>query len=245
MTRYKITIEYDGTDFVGWQKQDGHDSVQSSIEDAIFQFSKQQVLVYGSGRTDKGVHALGQVAHFDLDGNYEPDRIRLSINHFLKPKKVSIIDVEEVDDDFHARFSAQKRYYKYVILNRRAAPAIDKNRVWHVREKLDVQNMQEGADYLEGHHDFSSFRSSVCQSNNPVKTMDKIRIEKEGDYISFYLSSKSFLHHQVRNIVGTLKLVGEGKLEPLDVKKILDAKDRTKAGMNCPPDGLYFIRVDF
>ena len=245
MVRYKITIEYDGTNYVGWQKQDGHASVQGSIEEAILKLTKQESLVYGSGRTDKGVHALGQVAHFDIEGEYDPDKIRLSLNHFLKPQPISIVEVEKVDDNFHARFSAQKRYYKYLILNRRAAPAIDKNRVWHVREKLDIKKIQEAADYLEGHHDFSSFRSSVCQSNNPVKTLDKITIEKDGDYISFYLSSKSFLHHQVRNIVGTLKMVGEGKLEPIDVKKILEEKDRTKAGMNCPPDGLYFMRVDF
>lgn len=245
MTRYKIIIEYEGTDFVGWQKQDGYDSIQGSIEAAIFSLTKQESSVYGSGRTDKGVHAWAQVAHFDLEGNFDLDRMRLSLNHFLKPKPISIIDITQVSDDFHARFSAIKRYYKYVILNRRAAPAIDINRVWHVREKLDTERMREGASYLAGCHDFSSFRSSVCQSKNPVKTLDPVQIEEEGEYINFYLSSRSFLHHMVRNIVGTLKYVGEGKLEPIDIKNILEAKDRTLAGVNCPPTGLYFMKVDF
>lgn len=245
MTRYKITIEYDGTDFFGWQKQEAHNSVQGSIEDAIFKLTKQEVLVYGSGRTDKGVHAHGQVAHFDLEGEYDLDRMRLSINHFLRPQPISIIDVDQVADDFHARFFAQKRYYKYVILNRRAAPAIDINRVWHVRDKLNLEKMQEAANFLEGKHDFTSFRSSICQSKSPVKTLDKINITKDRDFINFDLSSRSFLHHMVRNIVGTLKLVGDGTLKPEDVKDILEAKDRTQAGINCPAGGLYFMKVDY
>lgn len=245
MPRYKITIEYDGSNYFGWQKQDNCETIQSSIERALFDLTKEEIVIYGSGRTDKAVHAFGQVAHFDIDKEYDLDKLRLSINHFLRPQPISIIECEIVDDDFHSRFGAQKRYYKYVILNRRARPAIDHERVWHVREKLDVDKMQKAADYLEGFHDFTSFRSSICQSKSPRKTLDKIRIEKEGDFINFHLSSKSFLHHMVRNIVGTLKLVGAGKLEPIDVKKILEAKDRCKAGMNCPPSGLYFMKVDF
>lgn len=249
MNRYKIIIEYFGINFVGWQKQENGTSVQEVIEDAIFAFTKQKVMVYAAGRTDAGVHARGQVGHFDLD---EPEGVRIgtvrlmrAINHFIMPNKVSILSCEEVTEDFHARFSAKKRYYEYIILNRKAYSVIDENRVWHVHQDLDLEQMKKAAECLVGHHDFSSFRSKECQAHSPMKTLDQVEVFSEGDYIKFRLSSKSFLHHMVRNIVGTLRDVGEGKFSPEDVARILDARDRKAAGVMAPACGLYFMKVDY
>ena len=245
MYRYKLTIEYFGPDFVGWQKQQNFISAQGVIEDAIFAFTKNQVALYAAGRTDAGVHARGQVAHFDIAEEFDATRLVRALNHFVRPYKVSILSCEEVDKDFHARFSALKRHYEYIILNRKADSVIDENRVWYLHQALDIEKMQEGARFLIGRHDFSSFRAKECQALSPLKTLDKIEIVRDGEYIKFRLSSKSFLHHMVRNIVGTLAMVGEGKFAPEDVQKILYAKDRAVAGVTAPAEGLYFMRVDY
>ena len=245
MNRYKIVIEYFGTNFIGWQKQPSGISVQGVIEDAIFAFTKQKAIVYAAGRTDAGVHARGQVGHFDLDETIGNVRLMRALNHFIMPHKISIISCEKVTEDFHARFSAQRRHYEYIILNRSAYGAIDEFRVWHVHQNLDLNKMKKAAECLIGHHDFSSFRSKECQAHSPMKTLDQLDITRDGDYIKFNLSAKSFLHHMVRNIVGTLSMVGAGKFQPEDMQKILDAKDRAAAGVTASADGLYFMKVDY
>lgn len=243
--RYKITIEYDGTNLLGWQKQDEGVSVQYYLEEAIKGFSQQEVDVFGAGRTDAGVHALAQVAHFDLETSMDLFHIREAFNARLRilEAPVSVIEVEEVSDDFHARFKAVGRGYIYRILNRRAPTVLLKDRVWCVGYPLDVEKMKEGAKYLLGHHDFSSFRGAGCQALSPMKTLDKLEIIKNGDEIDFIVEARSFLYHQVRNMVGTLKCVGDGKFAPEDVKKILEAKDRAVAGPTAPACGLYLSKV--
>lgn len=243
--RYKLVIEYLGSGFVGWQKQKNCISVQEVIENAIYSFTNEKVALYAAGRTDAGVHAKGQVAHVAFEKETDNIRFIKAINHFVRPHKVSIISCEQVEDSFHARFSATKRHYEYIILNRGSPSAIDENRIWHVYAPLDLSKMREAALFLVGHHDFSSFRAKECQAHSPMKTLDKLNILKEGDYIKFQLSALSFLHHMVRNIVGTLKLVGEGKMSPQYVKHILDAKNRSVAGVTAPADGLYFMKVDY
>lgn len=243
--RYKITIEYEGTHLLGWQKQDEGASVQSYLEEAIEGFSHQKVDVFGAGRTDAGVHALGQVAHFDLETNMDLFHIREAFNARLRilEAPVSVVEVEEASDDFHARFKAVGRGYIYRILNRRAPTVLLKDRVWCVGYPLDVEKMKEGAKYLLGHHDFSSFRGAGCQALSPMKTLDKLEIIKTDDEIDFIVEARSFLYHQVRNMVGTLKCVGDGKFTPEDVKKILEAKDRAVAGPTAPACGLYLSKV--
>ncbi len=243
--RYKITVEYDGTNLLGWQKQDEGASVQFYLEEALKGFSHQEIDVYGAGRTDAGVHALGQVAHFDLETSMDLFHIREAFNARLRilEAPVSVIEVEEVSDDFHARFKAVGRGYIYRILNRRAPTVLLKDRVWCVGYPLDVEKMKEGAKYLLGHHDFSSFRGAGCQALSPMKTLDKLEITTNGDEIDFTVEARSFLYHQVRNMVGTLKCVGDGKFAPEDVKKILEAKDRTVAGPTAPACGLYLSKV--
>jgi len=245
MPRYKITIEYDGTGISGWQFQSNGNSIQQYLEEALLKFSKEKATVHGSGRTDAAVHALAQVAHFDLEKEYQPHIIQRGINHFLKPQKIVITNCEIVDDSFHARFSAKRRYYQYHILNRIYPSVLLENKVWHVKEKLDIGKMQEAANLLLGLHDFTSFRATHCQALSPIKTVDEIRIEKEGDKIIFHLKAPSFLHHMVRNIVGTLALVGKGKWKIEDVKKALEMKDRKAAGPTAPPQGLYFVNVEY
>lgn len=243
MPRYKIKIEYDGTDFVGWQRQENHLSIQQVIEEAIASFSQEEVVLYGSGRTDAGVHALGQVAHFDLSKPHSDKTIRDAINAHMRDYNISILSAETVDDEFHARFSAKKRSYLYRILNRRAPSALDKNRVWWVPVPLDSQKMNEAAKYLIGHHDFSSFRAAQCQAKSPEKTVDSVIVEQFGEEIHIKAIAPSFLHHQIRNFAGSLKLVGAGKLEPIQIKEILEAKDRRVAGPTAPACGLYFVSV--
>ena len=247
MTRYKITIEYDGTTLVGWQKQQEGNSVQEYLEKALFAFSHQQTEVLAAGRTDAGVHALSQVAHFDLDTKMELFRIREAFNAHLRDvgAPVSVLDVQVVADDFHARFSAKGRGYIYRILNRRARPVLLENRVWWVPFPLDTDLMKQGAKHLIGHHDFSAFRGSGCQALSPIKTLDKLDIVVNGDEIDFIVEARSFLYHQVRNMVGTLKLVGEGKLKPNDIKTILEAKNRSAAGPTAPACGLYLSKVEY
>jgi len=243
--RYKITIEYDGTELLGWQKQNEGASVQFYLEEALKGFSHQKIDVFGAGRTDAGVHALGQVAHFDLDTAMDTFHLREAFNARLRIlcAPVSVIEVSEAAPDFHARFSATGRGYIYRILNRRAPTVLLKDRVWTVGYPLNVSQMQKGAKYLLGHHDFTSFRGAGCQALSPIKTLDKLDIVTIGDEIDFIVEARSFLYHQVRNMVGTLKSVGDGKLAPEDVKTILDAKNRALAGATAPACGLYLSKV--
>ncbi len=243
--RYKITIEYDGTNLVGWQKQQEGMSAQEYLETALFSFTHQKSEIYAAGRTDAGVHALAQVAHFDLNTDMELFRIREAFNANLRDMAapVAVINVEQAPDNFHARFSAVGRGYIYRILNRRARTVLLENRVWHVGYPLNVDLMREGAKHLLGHHDFSSFRGAGCQALSPLKTLDKLDIIQNGDEIDFIVEARSFLYHQVRNMVGTLKMVGDKHLTPDDVKNILESKCRAKAGVTAPACGLYLNKV--
>ena len=243
--RYKITMEYDGTNFVGWQKQKEGLSVQELLEKAIAGFSHQQTEVFAAGRTDAGVHALAQVAHFDLETNLNEYKMQESINALLRELQapVCVYKTEMVSTDFHARFSARGRGYIYRILNRRGNSPLRTNRVWHVAYPLNITAMQASARYLIGHHDFSSFRGAGCQALSPIKTLDKLDISLVGDEIIFTVEARSFIYHQVRNMVGTLMEVGCGKRKPEDVKTILEACDRQKAGISAPACGLYLNKV--
>lgn len=243
--RYKITVEYEGTHLVGWQKQKDGASAQEFLEKAILGFSHQTTEVFGAGRTDAGVHALAQVAHFDLNLDLSEYKIMESLNALLRELQapVSVLQAEKVSNDFHARFSAVGRGYIYRILNRRGPSPLLVDRVWRVPYPLDIDAMRQGAAYLLGHHDFSSFRGAGCQAKSPVKTLDKLDIERNGDEIIFTVEARSFIYHQVRNMVGTLKEVGNGRLKPEDVKTILEACDRTKAGISAPAYGLYLNKV--
>ena len=245
MTRYKITIEYDGSNLLGWQKQVEGPSVQECLENALYAFTHQNIEVFAAGRTDAGVHATAQVAHFDLDTKMELFRLREAFNAHLRDMQapVSVLEIEHVDDEFHARFSAKGRGYIYKILNRRARPVLLENRVWWVPFPLDVNDMREGAKYLLGYHDFSAFRGSGCQALSPLKTLDKLDIVVNGDEIDFIVEARSFLYHQVRNMVGTLKMVGDGHLKPEDIRTILESKQRKKAGVTAPASGLYLNKV--
>ena len=243
--RYKLTLEYDGTNTLGWQRQLDGPSIQEYLEKVLEILSGSHSEVAAAGRTDAGVHALAQVAHIDFDTSMETWKIREAFNANLRQLEapVSVLDVEEVSSDFHARFSAQGRGYIYKILNRRSPSVLHANRVWWVPVELNVEAMRKGAQYLLGNHDFTSFRAAACQAKSPIKTLDKLDIEKIGDEIIFTVEAKSFLHHQVRNMVGTLKMVGDGKLKPEDIKTILEAKDRSKAGATAPACGLYLSKV--
>lgn len=243
--RYKIVIEYDGSTAFGWQKQNHCSSVQQFIEEAIEKSTKERVDIFAAGRTDSGVHALAQVAHFDLSEECSPRILMRSINHFLRPNKIVITDCQIVDDDFHARFSAKKRYYRYLILNRTAPSVLNENRAWHIRSKLDIEKMQQAANLILGVHDFTSFRTIDCQAKSPIKTLSQINIHREGEMVIIDLSAPSFLHHMVRNIVGTLVPIGLAKLPVAEISNILQAKNRCKAGVTAPAYGLYFSRVDY
>lgn len=243
--RYKITVEYDGRPYVGWQRQKNGYAVQAAIEKAIKAFSQEESLVQGSGRTDSGVHALGQVAHFDLEREMAVERIQGALNFHLKEEAISVVAIEEVDSEFHARFDAKKRHYTYRILNRRAGLTFQKGLMWHVKPDLDVAAMQEGANHLIGMHDFTTFRNVSCQAKSPIRTLDYVNIERIGDEVVLTTGALSFLHNQIRSITGTLKMVGAGRWSPDDVKSALEAKDRTRLGHNAPPHGLYFTRVDY
>ena len=245
MPRYKLIVEYDGGPFVGWQRQDNGPSVQGALEDAVFAFCGERVAVQGAGRTDTGVHAAGQVAHLDLAEDRRPDTIRDAINFHLKPNPISVLAVEPAAADFHARFSASGRRYLYHILNRRATPALERGRVWHVGVALDGQAMAQAARLLEGRHDFNSFRSAACQAASSVKTLDRLAVSRAGEEIRIEAAARSFLHNQVRILAGTLKLVGEGKWTKDDVAAALAAKDRTRAGPTAPPEGLCLMEVRY
>jgi tRNA pseudouridine38-40 synthase len=243
MPRYKITVEYDGTGLVGWQRQASGLSVQEILETAVERFCGSAVRVHGAGRTDAGVHALAQAAHLDLPRAAEPDEIRGALNHHVRPHAVSVLAVEPAPASFNARTSARGRHYRYRILNRRAPPALERNRVWHVGPPLDVEAMQAAARHLLGKHDFSTFRDALCQAKSPVKTLDALDIARTGEEVVLEARARSFLHHQVRNIVGTLKLVGLGKWSPDHVKRALEARDRRAGGPTAPAQGLCLVAV--
>ncbi len=245
MTRYKLTIEYDGRPFVGWQRQTNGTSVQQSLEEAVQAFCGEKTRVYGAGRTDAGVHALGQVAHVDFSRKTDGGTVRDALNAHLRPAPVAVIQAQAVGDGFHARTSARQRNYLYRIANRRAPLALEDGRAWHVQMELDAASMHDAAQVLVGKHDFTTFRASQCQAKSPVKTLTAVEVERIGTEILFHVRARSFLHHQVRNIVGTLKLVGEGKWNEADVKAALEVCDRSSGGPTAPPDGLYLTRVDY
>ena len=245
MPRYKITIEYDGGPFVGWQRQDSGPSVQAALEDAIAAFTPERVHVQGAGRTDAGVHARGQVAHFDLAAEKPTEEVRGALNYHLKPQPNVVPTVEIAAPGFHARFSATWRRYRYRVLNRRAPAALDRGQVWHVPMPLDDKAMTEAAAVLIGKHDFNSFRSVACQSKTSIKTLDLLSVERRGEEIEIEVGSRSFLHNQVRILVGTLQLVGRGQWSKRDVEEALAARDRTRAGPTAPPVGLCLMEVRY
>ena len=245
MPRFKLTIEYDGTDFAGWQVQDNGPSIQAEMMTAVHAFSGEKPIVRGAGRTDAGVHALGQVAHIDLTGQHDTGTIRDAINHHLKPLPITVLACEQVSDDFDARFSATKRHYVYRIINRRAPLTLMRERVWLVARPLDAKAMHEAAQLLKGHHDFTTFRSTHCQSKSPEKSIDDIEILHCSSEIIMKISARSFMHNQVRSIMGSLKLVGEGKWRVEDLADALKAKDRTRCGTVAPACGLYLYKVEY
>lgn len=245
MARWKLTIEYDGKPFVGWQRQENGPSVQAALEHAIMKLTGESVTVGAAGRTDAGVHALGQVAHADIAKEMAADKMRDALNAHLRPHPVAVLEAEMAPQDFHARFNATARHYVYRIVNRRSPLTFDAGRAWSVQVDLDADAMHEAAQGLVGHHDFTTFRAAECQANSPVKTLDILNVVRAGEEIRISASARSFLHHQVRSMVGTLKQVGTGKWRPSDVRAALEARDRTACGPVAPPDGLYLVRVDY
>lgn len=248
LQRWKLTIEYDGTPFSGWQRQQEAPSIQQHIEEAFFAFCQQELRLHVAGRTDAGVHAQGQVAHIDLDyGHRALSGIDLlkALNAHLRPLPISILKAEPVSENFHARYSATNKLYLYRILNRAAPPALDPLRVWHFKRLLDIEAMRSAAQNLIGTHDFTTFRDTECQAKSPIKTLDRLEVFSQGEEIHIEAEARSFLHHQVRNMVGTLLLVGERKWSCEEFILARDAKDRTKGGRTAPAQGLYLIRVDY
>jgi tRNA pseudouridine38-40 synthase len=247
MPRYRLDIEYDGTAYAGWQRQDGPATVQGAIEQAIKGFSGEDVTLRGAGRTDAGVHATGQVGHVDLAKTWRDDTVRDAINAHLQMAgaAVAILAAYAVPDDFDARFSATGRQYLYRILNRRAPAALERNRVWVVQKKIDADAMHEAAQVLVGRHDFTTFRSLQCQASSPLRTLERFDVVRKGDEIEIHAAARSFLHNQVRSMVGTIKRVGEGAWTAADVKAALEAKDRAACGSVAPPFGLYLTKVDY
>ncbi|WLR96736.1 tRNA pseudouridine(38-40) synthase TruA [Shinella sumterensis] len=247
MPRYKLVIEYDGTPYVGWQRQDNGPSVQGAIEAAILSLTGEIVSIRGAGRTDSGVHAMGQVAHADLTRDWKEHTLRNALNAHLgmAGERVAILDAARAPDDFDARFSAKKRHYLYRIISRKAPLALEANRAWFVAKDLDHDAMHAAGQMLVGKHDFTTFRAAQCQANSPVRTIDRLEVTRSGDLIEMRVSAQSFLHNQIRSFAGTLKLAGEGKWTAGDVRAALEARDRKACGPVAPPDGLYFMAVDY
>lgn len=245
MPRYRLIVEYDGRPFSGWQRQRDALGVQQVLEDAILRFSGEAVTVQAAGRTDAGVHALGQVVTFDLVRERDPFTIREALNYYLKPNPIAVVEADAVDAAFEARFSATARHYEYRILNRRPRPALEEGRIWHVPPPLDADAMHAAAQLILGKHDFTTFRAAECQAKSPVKNLDQFRVSRQGEMVVVSARARSFLHHQVRSMVGSLKLVGEGKWTGADFRGALDARDRSRCGPLAPPDGLYLTKVSY
>jgi tRNA pseudouridine38-40 synthase len=245
VTRWRLTIEYDGGPFMGWQRQDHGPSVQQALEEALQRMTGEAGQFIAAGRTDAGVHALAMSAHVDVERELTPHRLREGLNALVRPKPISVIDVCPVAADWHARFSCVGRRYLYRILSRRAPPVLDAGRVWHMPIPLDADGMRDGAAHLIGRHDFTTFRSAQCQADSPVKTLDKLDVVQAGDEIHVTAAARSFLHHQVRSMVGCLALVGRGQWQPDDMGKALEARDRAALGFNAPPRGLYFVEATY
>ena len=243
MTRWKLILEWDGTPFMGWQRQDHGPSVQAAVERATKAMTGEVVTAFAAGRTDAGVHALAMAAHVDIAKTVTPHRLVEGLNALLRPDPVAVIRAEAVADDWHARFSCVGRRYLYRIANRRAPLTLDSNRAWRIGPPLDLAGMREGASYLVGRHDFTTFRSAHCQSDSPIKTLDALTVEREEDEFHIRAEARSFLHHQVRSMVGCLALVGLGRWQPEDMRKALEAMDRAALGLNAPPEGLYFVEA--
>jgi tRNA pseudouridine38-40 synthase len=245
MPRYKLLLEYNGSNYAGWQIQPNISSIQGKIQEAIKCFCQETTTVYGSGRTDAGVHALGQVAHFDLLVDKDPNELFRALNYYLRGSDISVLNATKVSDEFHARFSASGREYRYDIINRYPPSPLKQGLAWHVRFVLDIESMKEAASLLVGTHDFASFRSIECQSKSSIKTIDHITLERIDDIISIKIGARSFLHNQVRIIVGTLVEIGSGRRDPSDINRLLLEKDRKQAGPTAPPHGLYFLKASY
>lgn len=245
MTRFSLTVEFDGTDYMGWQRQDHGPTIQQAIEEAVEGITGEQVVVHAAGRTDAGVHALAMRAHCDVEKDIDAFRLMEGVNAKLRPQPIAILNCEPVAEDWHARFSCIGRAYRYVIVNRRAPLTIDRGRAWQVARPLDATAMHEAAQILVGYHDFTTFRSVHCQSDSPVKTLDRLNVRREGERIWIEAGARSFLHHQVRSMVGCLALVGEGKWSADYLRDALEARDRAALGYNAPPDGLYFVGASY
>lgn len=247
MPRYRLLVEYDGTPYVGWQRQENGQSVQGALEQVVLSLTEETVSIRGAGRTDSGVHAMGQVAHVDLARLWDARKLRNALNAHLKlaGERVAILAVEPVADSFDARFSAIRRHYLYRIISRPAPLALETGRAWWVPKALDAEAMHAAAQRLVGHHDFTSFRSAHCQATSPVRTLDRLDVTRSGDLIEIRATAQSFLHNQIRSFAGTLKLAGEGKWTPDDVQAVLEARDRKACGPVAPPEGLYFMQVDY
>ncbi|HEX2580715.1 MAG TPA: tRNA pseudouridine(38-40) synthase TruA [Dongiaceae bacterium] len=243
MRRYRLTIEYAGTALAGWQRQANAPSVQAHLENALFAMTGERREIVGAGRTDAGVHALGQVAHVDLEKTLAPGKLCDGLNFYVRAHGISVLAARYASKDFHARFSARARHYLYRIVARRAPLALAHERAWWVRQPLDVAAMREAARFLVGRHDFTSFRASLCQASSPDRTLDRLDVTAEGEEIHIHAQARSFLHHQVRNMTGSLALVGRGKWRPDDMASVLAARDRTRAGPTAPPHGLYLTAV--
>lgn len=243
MTRLALTLEYDGGPFAGLQRQANAPSIQGAVEDAIFAVTGEAVTLHAAGRTDTGVHALAMRAHVDLEKDIPPFRLMEALNAHLRPAPIAVLACGEVPEDWHARFSCTGRAYEYVIVNRRAPLALEKGRAWHVPQNLDAEAMNDAAQALVGQHDFTTFRSVQCQAASPVKTLDRLAVRREGERVLIGAEARSFLHHQVRSMVGCLALVGMGRWKPERVREVLAARDRQALGLNAPPHGLYFVRA--
>ena len=245
MTRFALTVEYDGRPFQGWQRQAHGPSVQQALEQAAFAVTGERAAVHAAGRTDAGVHAIAMRAHVDLAKPIAPFRLMEALNARVRPAPVAVIGCEAVTDDWHARFSCHARHYRYVVVNRRAPLTWERGLAWQVPQSLDEQAMAAGAALLVGRHDFTTFRSAHCQADSPIRTLDRLAVRREGDRVSIEASARSFLHHQVRSMVGCLALVGMGRWSVADLGTALAAADRAALGLNAPPDGLYFVRADY
>ena len=243
MTRWRLTIEFDGGPFMGWQRQDHGPSVQQALEEALERMTGEQATFTAAGRTDAGVHALAMPVHADVMKSLTPHRLREGLNALVRPQPISVLDAQPAAEDWHARFSCTQRRYLYRILNRRAPPALEAGKVWHVAVPLDLAAMQEGAAMLVGRHDFTTFRSVHCQSDSPEKTLDRLDVRREGEEVLIEAAARSFLHHQVRSMVGCLALVGRGRWKPEEIRTALEARDRAALGLNAPPHGLYFVEA--